>query len=72
MGKSLPETLRHFAEHRIAAGEFEDLDTYFASLVAADQQALHAALIQGLASGEAGPLDMCAIRARARALFETE
>lgn len=72
MSVNLPFPLHDFAQSRIAAGEFESLDAYVASLVLADKTALERALLQGLESGEAVPLDFAEVREKARARLAGE
>lgn len=72
---NLPEPLKAAAEARAAAGGYESVDSYIASLIEADQLApisseMEAELIKGLESGpavEITPEHLADLKRRARA-----
>ncbi len=72
MNISLPEPMREWVEIQIKSGQYANNSDYVRDLIRKDQQraqkvaALQEAIDMGLASGDAGGLDMAAIIAEAK------
>ncbi|WZP00772.1 type II toxin-antitoxin system ParD family antitoxin [Isosphaeraceae bacterium EP7] len=73
---NLPEEVKSYVQSRIAAGEYQDMDEYFLSLILADQDRhaidrLDDELRKGLNSGEPIPLDDRFWEEKRRKIIET-
>ncbi len=72
MNISLPGQMRDWVETRIGTGLYSNNSDYVRDLIRRDQmlaqrrEALQLAISEGLESGDAGELDMSAIKKRAR------
>lgn len=75
---SLPDTLKAWAESRIAAGQYDTASDYVRDLMRRDQarsdamRELKQLVAEGLASGPAVPVDRAALKAEGRARFEAK
>ena len=73
MNISLPDSMRDWVESRIDTGLYSNNSDYVRDLIRKDQlreekvNAMQKAITDGLESGEAGKLDMQAIKQKARA-----
>ncbi|MGS2723992.1 type II toxin-antitoxin system ParD family antitoxin [Porticoccus sp. GXU_MW_L64] len=73
MNISLPDQMRDWVEAQIDTGLYSNNSDYVRDLIRKDQQradkvqALQKAITEGLESGDAGELDMQAIKQKARA-----
>lgn len=73
MNISLPDPMRDWVESQLATGLYANNSDYVRDLIRKDQlraerlAALQTAIRDGLESGDAGPLDMQAIKRQARA-----
>jgi len=72
MNVSLPKSMRDWVENRLQSGLYANNSDYIRDLIRKDQQqteklaTMQAAITAGLESGDAGQLDMQAIKRRAR------
>lgn len=72
MNVSLPDPMKDWVEAQVKGGKYANSSDYVRDLIRQDQrvqeqrQALIQALIEGEQSGSAGPLDMEAIKHKAR------
>lgn len=72
MNISLPEPMRDWVEAQTESGQYANNSDYVRDLIRKDQQRaekqriLQAAITEGLNSGDAGALDMAAIKQAAR------
>jgi antitoxin ParD1/3/4 len=69
---SMPDELRAFIEARVNTGEYQSASDYLRDLIRHDHEEIDRCLMEGLESGKAVPLDMPALKKRARALFQKE
>ena len=76
MNISLPDPMRDWVESRIDTGLYSNNSDYVRDLIRKDQlreaklKAMQQAISEGLKSGDAGKLDMPAIKQKARAKAE--
>lgn len=72
MNISLPESMRDWVENRLQSGLYASNSDYIRDLIRKDQQqtqklaTMQAAIAAGLESGDAGELDIQAIKRKAR------
>ena len=69
---SLPDKLREYIKIRVESGEFQSASDYIRDLIRHDREQLEQLLAEGIDSGNSKPLDLDAIRKKARKALESK
>jgi antitoxin ParD1/3/4 len=69
---SMPDELRAFIEARVNMGDYQSASDYLRDLIRHDREEMDRLLMEGLESGKTVPLDMTAIKRKARAVLKNE
>ena len=69
---SMPDELRAFIETRVNMGDYQSASDYLRDLIRHDREEMDRLLMEGLESGKTVPLDMTAIKKKARAVLKNE
>jgi antitoxin ParD1/3/4 len=69
---SMPDELRAFIEARVNMGDYQSASDYLRDLIRHDREEMDRLLMEGLESGKIVPLDMTAIKKKARAVLNNE
>jgi len=69
---SMPDEMRAFIESRVSTGEYQSASDYLRDLIRHDREETERLLVEGLESGTARPLDMAALKKKAKALLKQE
>jgi antitoxin ParD1/3/4 len=69
---SMPDELRAFIEARVNMGDYQSASDYLRDLIRHDREEMDRLLMEGLESGKTVPLDMTAIKKKARAVLKNE
>ena len=69
---SMPDELRAFIEARVNMGDYQSASDYLRDLIRHDREEMDRLLMEGLESGKTVPLDMTAIKKKARAVLKNQ
>ena len=69
---SLPDKLRDYIKIRVESGEFQSASDYVRDLIRHDKEKLEHLLVEGIDSGKSKPLNLEAIRKKARKALESK
>ncbi len=69
---SLPNQLREFIDIRVSSGEYQSASDYLRDLIRHDKEEIEQLLVEGIDSGKPKPVDMEAIKKRAKTILNSK